>query len=115
MKKIFVAGAINGSSYYETFNNLRKGIKLSSQVLQEGYAVFSPFIDYSYFLQEDITEETIKKSTMEFLKICDAVLLVDGWNCSRGVLNELHECRLHQIPVFNSIESLNDHFRHLEL
>lgn len=113
MKKVYVAGAMSGNEL-EYLRNLRKGIRLSVEVLQAGYIPFSPFIDYPFFLalreDEEITGEQIKNYSMEWLKVCDAILLVPGWENSKGTKAEIEKAIELNIPIFTSLEELRKNF-----
>lgn len=95
-------------------DNLRKGMRVSTEVLLSGFAVFSPFIDYSLFFQlrdgEAIPIEMIQSQSLAWLEVSDAILLVPGWENSRGTLKELARATELGIPVFYSLESLKAHF-----
>lgn len=110
MKRIYVAGAISSSDPIQFLENLRRGMRVSTEVLLAGYAVFSPFIDYSFFFQlrdgERIPIDIIQSQSMSWLEVSDAMLLVSGWENSRGTQKELARAREIGIPVYESIESL---------
>jgi hypothetical protein len=94
---------------------LRKGIRASTEALLAGYAVFSPFIDFQFFLscqgEERITPTMIKNSSMEWLKAADAVLLLPDWEDSAGTWAELEMAMKDHIPIFTSLEQLKNERR----
>ena len=99
----------------EYLRNLRKGIRLSVEVLQAGFCPFSPFINYSFFLalreeEEDITGEQIKAYSLVWLESCDALLLVPGYEHSKGTLAEIARAQELGIPIFTSLSALIGHF-----
>jgi len=102
MYKIYVAGAITGDSHTKTFNNIGLGIKISAELLKEGFAPFCPFLDYQYLFHEDIDIEQFYNYSMEFLKICDVVLVIgkpSDYNHSVGTKNEIETAQKFDIPV----------------
>jgi nucleoside 2-deoxyribosyltransferase len=113
--RIYIAGAMSSSDPVQFLENLRKGIRESARALLAGFSVFSPFIDFQMFLSlqgdERITAEQIKTSSLEWLKVADAVLLVPGWESSSGTKTELEWAKKWCIPVFNSVEELKEEFR----
>jgi hypothetical protein len=118
MKKIYVAGAMSGTEL-EYLRNLRKGIRLSLNVLQAGFCPFSPFIDYPFFLalreDEEITGEQIKAYSLEWLEVCDAILLVPGYENSKGTLAEIKRAEELGIPIFTTLTSLIEHFENYSI
>ncbi len=115
--RIYIAGAISprkpgGEGALEFLGNLREGIKLSTEVLRAGFAVFSPFIDFQFFLHTDgIDLETIKASSMEFLRVCEAVIVVRPWGHSEGTGAELEEAEDLGIPIFFTVPDLVNYFK----
>lgn len=109
-KRIYVAGAIQGKTLLESFENIRKGIKLSVEVLKSGYSPFSPFIDFQFSFVEPITLEEYYSYSLAWLEVSDAVLLVEGWENSKGTKKEIERANELDIPVFSSLSSLIMYF-----
>ena len=109
--KVYVAGAISAPNIIEALGNIRKGTRLSTEVLLSGYTPFSPFIDFQFFLSlkdgEKITLGDIYGYSMTWLKSSDCVILVPGWEKSVGTQNEIKQATELVLPIFNSIEELN--------
>ena len=115
LKCVYVAGAINAPSAGKYLNNIRKGIQLSSKVFLAGFAPFCPFIDFHYNLVMN-DEEIASIDTQDFyaysiawLEKADCVLLVPGWEGSTGTTLELERARDLNLPIFNSIQELEDY------
>jgi len=110
MKRIYVAGAIQGKTLAESLENIRKGIQLSVKVLKAGYSPFCPFIDFQFSLQEPIELQQYYDYSIAWLEVSDGVLLVPGWENSKGVKNEMDMAYKLNIPIFESIEEINWYF-----
>jgi len=114
-KRIYCAGAMSDPNPIKFLDNLRKGMRISTQLLLEGFAVFSPFIDYSLFFQlregESIPIEMIQAQSLAWMEVSDAILLVEGWENSRGAQKELERAYSLGIPVFHSLEDLISYFK----
>ena len=110
MKRIYIAGAIRSTDPLQFLENIRRGMRLSSQAIIAGYAVYSPFVDFNFFLQlhpgERIPVEMIQAQSMAWLEVCDAVLVVPGWEKSQGTAAEIAVAHAEGIPVVFSLEEL---------
>lgn len=116
MKRIYVAGLMsrieNGEIAHavDYLANVRRGIRESVKILKMGYAPFSPFIDFSFFLQEHITEKEIKGYSMSWLEVCDAVYVISGEGAGSGVDAEINRAKQLSIPVFYNKEDIKEYF-----
>lgn len=106
--RVYVAGAMSSTDPLKFLDNLRKGMRVSAQILLSGHSVFSPFIDYSLFFAlsdgERISAECIKESNLDWLFVSDCMVLVPGWEDSVGTKAELLFAEENNIPVYSSIE-----------
>jgi len=50
MKKVYVAGAFSGDNVLTILDNMRKGMRLATEVLLAGFAPFVPWFDYHFQL-----------------------------------------------------------------
>ena len=111
MKRIYIAGAIRSTDPLQFLENIRRGMRLSAQAIMAGYAVYSPFVDFNFFLQlhpgERIPVEMIQAQSMAWLEVCDAVLVVPGWENSQGTAAEIAVAHVEGIPVVYSLEELS--------
>jgi hypothetical protein len=114
MKRVFVSGAITptgkGNHALEFLSNIRKGIRLTVELIRLGYAVYCPFTDFLYWFclegGEEIPVKMIYKADLAMLERMDALLLVPSWQESTGVAGELDLANSLGIPVFESVEKL---------
>ena len=94
----------NGNHVTEYLNNIRRGIRASTHLIIQGFAVFSPFIDFSYWLTlypgEAITEDMIKAHSMAWLEVSHAVLVLPKWENSIGTIKEIKRAEELGMPVF---------------
>ena len=84
-------------------------INVAVAVLKDGHSPFCPALDAPYFLvggmENRITEAQIKRSSMDFLEVCDCIVLCPGWKKSPGTIKELERADELGIPVFNSLRA----------
>ena len=108
MKRVYVAGAISCDHSVGYLDNIRRGMKLSYEVLKAGFAPFVPFFDYHFSLMGPMSEEEYYGYSMAWLEACDAVIVVnEGWEESVGTVREIARARELGMPVFFSLEGLN--------
>jgi len=108
-RRIYIAGPYNADSAVEVLANIRAGIRAAARLLTRGYVPFCPFLDFSLFLTDEaggITDGQIKTYSLEWLRVCDAVLLLPGWERSTGTAREMDEARNLGLPIYYSEEEL---------
>ncbi len=117
MIKVYVAGSYSrnkegGVAYIiDALENMRNGIRKSTELLLAGYAPFSPWLDYQFYLllreDEKITEKLIKDYSLVWLRCSDFVYVLPNSENSPGTQREIEEAlRLH-ISIVYSLEELN--------
>jgi hypothetical protein len=108
--KVYVAGAYSADNVLDIFENMRKGIKVSTRLLLDGFAPFCPWLDYQYSLMlkdgEKISIETYYNYCIEWLKVSDIIFLVAGWGSSKGTKKEIEIAKELNIPIFTDYEKL---------
>ena len=113
--RIYVAGAMSDPKPINFLKNLARGIKASVDVLRAGYAVFSPFIDFQFFLNlrdgEDITLDMIQESSLAWLICSDAMLVLPNFAKSEGTLREIEFARSFHVPIYYDLETLKKEVR----
>ena len=110
MKRIYVAGAISNPILEKGLTNIRKGIIKGVELLKLGYAPYIPHLDYQFNLMQDdhIDVELYYRYDLEWLSVCEAVLVVEGWEESKGVKAELEFAKKHNIPIYYNVKDLLD-------
>lgn len=115
MIRVYVAGAYSAPNILQVLENMRKGMKACTELfLTKKYAVFCPWIDYHFSLMKpDDTEITIEhyyNYSTAWLEVSDAVLVLPGYENSKGTLAEIKRANELFIPVFYSRQELDDWF-----
>jgi hypothetical protein len=115
IERVYVAGAYSADNVITVLDNMREGIRLSVRVMLEGFSPFSPWLDYHFQLMlrgdERLTVPDYYKYSMRWLEVSDAVLLVPGWESSKGTLKELQRARELDIPVFYYLTELLEYVK----
>jgi nucleoside 2-deoxyribosyltransferase len=107
MKRIYIAGKYTAPTMMERDINVAKAREAMVQLQVAGFAVFCPHT-LSHNLEHDprLTYEHFMENDLEWLSLCDAMLLLEGWESSRGSLLEKHFAEEESIPVFFSVEAV---------
>lgn len=115
MKRIYVCGAYSADNVITVLDNMRKGMRIATEVLLAGYAPFCPWHDYHFQLMlqgvEKLSVEDYYEYSIAWLPVCDAVLLVPGYESSVGTKNEIAVAGSLKIPVFVTLEDLSLFFK----
>lgn len=103
LKKIYIAGAYSADNILEILANIKKGQDMAAYLIAHGYAVFCPFLDWQPGLTvygNDLTKEQYQANSMAFVEVCDAILVLKGWEQSGGTKREIKRAQELDIPVY---------------
>lgn len=113
-KRVYVAGAYSADNVLGVLGNIRNGLRLATEVFLVGYAPFCPWLDHQFHFMlrdgEDLTVQHYYDYSITWLDVSDAVLLVPGWEQSRGTQNEIKRADDLNIPVFRDLTALRAYF-----
>jgi hypothetical protein len=107
-KRVFVAGKYNDTNVTNVLANMRKGINASIEVLKAGMAPYCPWLDFQWGLAEELSAGEYKDVAMAWLSVCDAVVVLPGWETSEGTKAEIDCARELNIPIYYSVAALVD-------
>ncbi len=109
MLRVYVAGAYSADNVINVLGNMRRGIKLSVEVLKHGMAPFCPWLDFQFGLHREFSLQTFYDYSIAWLKAADAMIVVpEGYVASIGTQRERWVAMEMGIPEFFSIERLLD-------
>ena len=104
MKRCYIAGAYSSDNVLGVLNNIRKGIRASTEKFLEGYAPFCPWLDHHFQLMlrdgEELTVQNYYDYSMAWLEVSDMVYVLNGWENSKGTIAEIKRASELGIPVF---------------
>lgn len=110
MKRVYVAGKYSDNNVMSVLGNIGKGIRISLEVFLNGMAPFSPWLDYQYVLMLRESETLSVNDFYEYskarLKVSDAMLVIPGYEDSKGTLAEIELSKELKIPIFYKLEDL---------
>lgn len=104
MIRVYVAGAYSADNVIGVLDNIRKGIRKSTELLLKGYAPFCPWSDHQFQLQLQQDETLAVKDyydySMAWLEVSQAVLVISDPKFSKGTQREIIRAEELGIPVF---------------
>ena len=109
MKRIYVAGPYSANNVMDVLHNIRKGIRMSYIIFAEGYAPFSPWLDFHYVLMDNPERLTVKnfyEYSLAWLEVSDAVFVLPDFENSKGTLAEIERAKELNIPIVYSLDEL---------
>ena len=112
MRRIYIAGAYSGPDVITILDNMRRGMRLSTEVFLSGYAPFCPWHDFMYHLVlregEQLNIDDYYRYSLAWLEAADAVLVVPGYEQSKGTAAEIAVAHTEGIPVFYLLDELKE-------
>lgn len=116
IRRVYIAGLLTPKGIWSVnpaidyLRNVSNMIRAGLDIFFAGFVPFIPALDLQLFLSlekdEYITEPMIKRYSKDWLEVCDAVLLTEGWKKSSGTLAEIEFAKERDIPVFESLKEL---------
>jgi len=106
---IYIACAFHAPTEFEKQLNVAAARRAGYQIAKAGFYPVMPTVNTSGF-EEANTPEFWYNATMELMRRCDAVYVVDGWHDSSGVKGEMDEAKRLEIPIYFTMKILVDSF-----
>lgn len=106
MKKVYVAGPYSADNVIDVLKNIGNGQKKCAELFEYGFAPFCPWHDKDFIINNPYKNFDVKQFyeySITWLKVCDAMLLIEGWEKSKGCLKEIEIANEMNIPIFYNI------------
>lgn len=103
MKRVYIAGPYSADTVIGMLGNIRRGIQIAAQLMDEGDAPFCPWLDHQYGLQCELPLSAYQGASMAWLEVSEAVVLAPGWERSTGTAAEIVRARRLGIPIYDGI------------
>lgn len=113
MKRIYVSGAYSANNVLDVLKNIGRGEKACAELFALGYAPFCPWHDKSYVTDNPdgvFTVEQFYRFSMAWLEVSDAMLVLPGYEESKGTLAEIEFAENNEIPVYFNLGTLMQDF-----
>jgi hypothetical protein len=109
INRVYVAGKYSADNVLDVLRNIGRGEKACAHLFDMGFAPFCPWSDKVYVTSNPdglFTVEQFKNQSMAWLEVSDAVLVLPGYEESKGTLAEIARAKELGIPVFYSVGEL---------
>ena len=109
MKRVYVAGAYSADNVIDVLKNIGKGEKIASDLFLKGFASFTPWHDKAhifYNADKDFAVELFYKFSMAWLDVSDLMLVIPGYENSKGTLAEIERAKELGIKIYYDFEEL---------
>ena len=111
MKRIYVAGAYSADNVHDVLRNIGRGEHMAAQLFDKGYAPFCPWHDKDFRIKRpemNVPDGQFYKFSLTWLEVSDALLILPGWEHSKGTIKEIERAAELGIPVFYNIGDLDN-------
>ncbi len=102
--RIYVAGKYSGPTRAEIDRNVEKADEAAREIARRGHTPFCPHKLTDYWENDPVlTFEDFLRIDKDWLRFCDAILILDNWKDSRGATQELEYARALGLKIFWSL------------
>lgn len=102
---VYIGGPFRAATAYKVFQNINKAEALAYEVWAAGMVAICPHNNTRHF-DGELTDSVWLDGDLELLKRSDAMILVEGWERSKGASAEVAFAQDQGIPVFTTIQNL---------
>jgi hypothetical protein len=109
MKIIYTAGPYSGKDSLDIQQNIINASRVAIECWRRGWAVICPHKNtsgYETFEGGNINWGTWLKGDLEIISRCDAIVMIQGWEKSKGARMELDFANKKGIRVYQSIDDV---------
>ena len=110
MQRVYVAGPYSANNIIDCLENMRKGMRAGVEVFLAGYSPWVPWHDFHHQLMfrdgESLSVDDYYEMSMAWLEVSDAMLVLPGWQKSKGTIAEITRAVELDIPIFYSLSDL---------
>ena len=110
MKKVYIAGPYSANNITDCLENMRNGMRMGAKVLLAGFAPWVPWHDFHHHLMlrdgESLSINDYYNFSIEWLKVSDCMLVLPGWENSKGTLAEIEIANRLNIPIYYNLDEI---------
>ena len=103
--KVYIAGPYRAATPALVDANIKQARDAMADLLRQGHTPFCPHSMSGAFERDyaDIPDEAYLEMELEWLRLCDAILMLPGWEQSSGSLAEKALAEELDLPVYYAI------------
>ena len=108
MKRVYLAGKYSDNNVLDVLRNIGRGEYYASKLFMNGFAPFCPWHDKDYVLRnwdKELTVTMFYDYSMAWLDVSDCVVVLSGYESSKGTLAEIKRAQELEIPVYYDIDA----------
>lgn len=105
--RVYIAGPYTADTPEKVERNIESARHALTELLKVGATPFCPHTHTANMEGvEGLSYQDFMRIGLEWLAQCEAMLLLTGWQSSRGTLIELEEAHRLRIPVYSELENV---------
>ena len=98
---VYVAGPYKAETEEKKCENIWHAIKVAVRLWELNWVVFSPILNSAHFeIYSSLPEEVYLEGDLKFLEFCSAIMLLKGWEQSKGAKRELEVATERGMDIF---------------
>lgn len=109
---MYVAGAYSSDNVLGVLDNMRRGMRMSTEIFLAGFSPFCPWLDYQFQLMlregEHLTVEDYYRYSMAWLQVADIIFVLPNSEHSKGTQAEIKRATELQKPIVYNMRALMD-------
>ena len=98
MQIAYIAGPYRAKTKLGIIRNILKARKVAKKYWALGYTAFCPHMN-SALMDRCAPDEVFLKGDLEFLQHADILVVIPGWERSKGTLGEIEFAKAKGIPI----------------
>ena len=102
MRIVYITGPYMGTDYLSIDRNITRAREAAAWLANNGIGFFCPHMNSAHFeaITPDVPPDFWYELDLRFLDACDALLLIEGWEDSKGSRAEKEHAEKRGMPVF---------------
>ena len=102
---VYIAGPYRGRTPYQVEKNIARAKKAALKVWKAGHIALCPHMNTANF-DGELPDEVWMDGALELMLRCDVVLVLKGWDSSKGSRAEVTEAMSRGMLVVEDIDTL---------
>lgn len=106
-KLVYISGQYSGPTFQSVAENILRAREYGRMAWEAGAAAFVPHMNTAFFdFDTKLSPQDFYDADLQFLSFCDAILLIPGWERSKGAKMEKLFAEGISLPIFYDVVAL---------